>query len=640
MTSRYNVVYPPKGRMMFDGGQNNKFERSIIAENESPDCANVVFVNGAVETRGGTSRLNTAAIGSFVGDGLYTRRDNTGAETMVAFAGGSAWQLAGTSFTVIPSAQSVFTAGVRVGTTQYENHMFIGNGGVTPYKYNGTAFTRHGVPVPSLASTSGIASIGGALSAATYYYKVAFVNSAAAIGDVSSFTTGIPIAVATGVVSLTNLPVAPQSHGVNARRIYQATTSTGGTYSLIATLNDNTTTTYTVTGSETLSTAAPTDNGEPPKYNVACYHQNRLFVNDTANPNYVWYSELFEPYTFASTNFIPIGDASRDLVKGLAVYNNCVLVSCEDSVHLIYMPSTDDTEWVTIRLLAPFGTRSPYGVFLYENKAMIPAMESGKFVGFGAISGNSVDPGATLLTTGAAGSELQSDRVEPDMFQVQELYVKNISATVFKNKAYIAVTHGDGNTTNNRIWVFDFSRSNLSKNKTQKAAWSPITGLSAAQFTVYDGDLYFIESTATGFVNQLETTTYTDGASTAINSYFWTKEIAGNPGDENLQKDFRNVKLLVEKVGQYYMTLGVRVDSDGGDGSTYQIDLSSDADLWGQKNWGTMVWGAGSDQEEVTVPLGQVTGKRLQLKFTNQNTAGQRFKVLGANIGYNIKGRR
>jgi hypothetical protein len=624
--------------MMFDGGQNNKFERSIIAENETPSCANVIFSNGGVETRGGTTRLNTTAIGSFAGDGLYTRNDNTGAQTMIAFAGGSAWQLNVTTFSTIASAQSVFTAGVRVGTTQYENHMFIGNGGVTPYKYNGTAFTRHGVPAPT--TTMSVVSNGAGNLAGDYRYKVVFVNSAAAFGDVSPATTTFAVTATGGQTRVSSIPVAPQSHGVSSRRLYR-TDAGGSSYKFIATISDNSTTTYDDNiASSAAGVVAPTDNGEPPKYNVACYHQNRLFVNDTANPNYVWYSELFEPYTFGATNFLPIGDASRDLVKGLEVYNNAILVTCENSVHLVYMPSTDDAEWSVIRLLTPFGSRSPYGIFLYENRAMIPAMQSGKFIGFGAVSGNSVDPGATLLTTGAAGSELQSDRVEPDMFQIQEAYVGNISAMVFKNKAYISVTHGDGNVTNNRIWVFDFSKSNLAKNKTQKAAWSPITGLGAAQFTVYNGALYFIEAAATGFVNQLESTTPTDGSSTAIDSYFWTKEIAGNPGDENFQKDFRNVKLLVEKTGNYYMNVAIRVDSDGGEGNVHQVDLSSDADVWGVKAWGQMIWGAGSDQEEVTIHLGQVSGKRIQMKFSNQNTAGQRFKVIGGNVTYNIKGRR
>jgi hypothetical protein len=635
LTSKYNVVYPPKGRMMFDGGQNNKFERSIIAENETPACANVVFANGAVETRGGTTRLNTAAIGSFVGDGLYTRRDNGGGETMVAFAGGTMWQLAVTSFTAVASAQSVFTAGVRVGTTQYENHMFIGNGGITPYKYNGAHFTRHGVPAPTTTMTVASQAVG--VLTGGYNYKVVFVNSAAAFGNVSPATATFTAAGAT--LRVTSIPVAPTSHGINARRLYR--TAAGGLeYKLVTTINDNTTTTYDDNNADsTLTVVAPTDNGEPPKYNTICYHQNRLFCNDTANPNYIWYSELNEPYTFGVTNFRAIGDASRDLVKGLEVYNNGVLVTCENSAHLIYMPSTDPTDWVVIRLMTSFGSRSPYGMFLFENSVMIPAMQNGKFVGFAAIAGTSVDPGATLLTTSAAGSDLQSDRIEPDMFQVQEAYVGNISSMVFKNKAYITLTYADGSSTNNRVYVFDFSRSNLSKNKTQKAAWSPITGLNATQFTVYDGKLYYLESAATGFVNQLETTTPSDNGS-AINSYFWTKEISGNPGDENFQKDFRFVKILVEKSGPYYMDLVYRVDSDAGEGAIRQIDLSSDADVWGSKPWGTMMWGAGADEEEVTVFLGQVTGKRIQFKFSNQNAAGQRFKALGANVGYNIKGKR
>ena len=139
------MTYPQKGRVALDGGLNTKYERSLIPENESPVCLNVVFTNAAVETRPGSTKLNTAAVGSFAYDGVYTRRDANGAETMVVFAGGTAWGLAGTSFITIGSAQSVFTAGVRVGTAQYENHLFIGNGGVTPYKYNGVAFTRHGV---------------------------------------------------------------------------------------------------------------------------------------------------------------------------------------------------------------------------------------------------------------------------------------------------------------------------------------------------------------------------------------------------------------------------------------------------------------------------------------------------------------
>lgn len=635
--SGYDIVYPRNGRISFDGGLNNKFERAAIADNETPDCYNVVFGNAAVETRGGVTKLNTTAIGSFVGDGLYTRRDNTGAETMVAFAGGTAWYWSGTTFTTISSAQSVFTAGVRVATAQYENHLFVGNGGVTPYKYNGTDWTRHGVPIATgTVSAASITSSTGVINGEVRY-KVAYVNSQAAIGDVGTAT--VTATITAGKVYLTGIPTAPQSHGVSARRIYRNFVSGAtATYGLLATISDNTTTTYVDNSLDAaLGATPPTDNGEPPKYNAIVTHQNRLFMNDTANPNYVWYSNALEPYTVASTNFLPVGDNSQDLVKGLDVYDNSVVVLGERALYLILMPTTDPTDWVTIKTRSPYGSRSPFSTFLYNNRLMFGAQQNGKFVGFSALAGSTIDPDATLLDSSRAGSDLKSNRLEENMFDVQELYIGNISAIVYKNRAYMSVTEGDGETRNNSVYVYDFSIANL--NKSQEASWAPLTGINAAQFTIYDGKLYAIDSTATGFVRQIETTTPSDD-SAAINSYFWTKEFSGLPGHENLQKDFRKAYLLVEKSGSYYMNFAYRVDSDNGQGSVKQLDLSSGADTWGNKNWGTMIWGSGSAQEEIEIPLGTATGKRIQFMFSNQNTAGQRFKVIGMKFKYNIKGKR
>ena len=46
MAQQYDIVYPPQGRVTFEGGLNNKFPRALIADNESPDTFNVVFTNG------------------------------------------------------------------------------------------------------------------------------------------------------------------------------------------------------------------------------------------------------------------------------------------------------------------------------------------------------------------------------------------------------------------------------------------------------------------------------------------------------------------------------------------------------------------------------------------------------------------
>jgi len=631
---RYDIVYPPKGRVVLDGGLNNKFERSQIDDNETPDCAGVVFGSRAAETWGGASKLNATAIGSFVGDGLYTRHDDAGAETMVAFAGGTAWTWEGATFATIASAQSVFTAGVRVAAAEYENHMFIGNGGVTPYKYNGTDFTRHGVPAASGAVSIVTAGTGTAIASATVSYKITYVNSNLVEGDVGSATASLAIVAQN--VHLTDIPTAPQSHGVNARRIYRDDDGAG--YLRVAEINDNTTTTYedAITA---LGAAAPTDQGEPPKYSVLVAHHDRVFCDDSTNRNYLWYSDLGEPFTYGSTNFFKVGDATSDLIEGVAVYNDALVIRCTKSIWmLLFNGSSTPSDWQLVRLRVSYGDKSPFGAFLYNNKLMIPAMDSDKFVGWVALSGSSIDPDATFLENAVAGGDKKSDRIEPSVFQVQEAYVGNITSQVFKNKAYISVTHGNGNTTNNRAYVFDYSKSTMSKN--QEASWSPIDSIAAADFTIYDGKLYYISATDNGTVYQAETDVYTDGEGAAINSYIWTKEFSGNKGDENIVKDFRKLFLLVEMAGAYYMSVTYRVDSDKGQGKTKQISLDPGSSIWSTMRWGIDTWGGGSDQEEIKVYLPGARGKRIQFKFSNQNTASRRFKVHGLNFTYNKVGRR
>mgnify|MGYP001582811903 CR=1 FL=1 len=633
MAQQYDIVYPPQGRVTFEGGLNNKFPRTVIQDNESPDTLNIVYTNGAAETRGGTSKLNTTSIGSFAGDGLYTRHDNTGTETMVVFAGTYMWQLTGsTTFTTVPSATSVFTAGVRVATTEYENKMFIGNGFITPRKYDGTYFTRHGVPAPTATATV-VTGAAGAVPIGDWVYVYTYVNSASVEGNVSPVAATFTVA-ASSVVSLTAIGVAPQSHGVSSRRVYRATT-TAGPFKLVGTIADNTTTTFTDT-TGTATTNAPTDNGEPPNYSTIVSFQNRLFCNDAANPNYVWYSESLEPYTFGALNFLPIGDASFDLVRGLAVYNNGILVQCENALYLIYMASTTPTDWSVIKLLSQYGSKSPFGSFLYDNKCMVPAMQNSKFAGFAAVMNQAVTSERSALTTSIASSDRTSDKIEPDVLLIQQAYASRISSFVFKNKAYVAVPYGVSATDNSRAYVFDFSRSSISG---QEFSWEPVTGITPSQFTAYGGNLYYLDAAATGFVNQMETTSYSDNG-TAINSYLWTKEFSGLPGHENLQKDFRKVKLLVDLIGAYYMSLTYRTDSDSGSGTTVQVSLDPGSALWGTLTWGAGLWGAGKAQQEITVYLGQATGKRIQFQFSNQNSAGQRFKVHGLNFTYNIKGKR
>jgi hypothetical protein len=88
------------------------------------------------------------------------------------------------------------------------------------------------------------------------------------------------------------------------------------------------------------------------------------------------------------------------------------------------------------------------------------------------------------------------------------------------------------------------------------------------------------------------------------------------------------------------MDVNYKVDSDSGDGNRISIDLDPGSSLWGTMIYGIDTWGGGAEYGEDRVFFGQLRGKRVQLRFGNQNTAGQKFKVAGLQISYNRKGRR
>jgi hypothetical protein len=644
----YKRLFPSQEYLTFDGGKDNKFEPTLLPNNESSDCLNVEFVNGSVGTRQGTVKLNTAAAGNVAFDGLYTRRANDGtSESMCAFIGGHMLVLNATTFVTVPSAQSVFTIGARVGCDTAEGYLFIGNGGAGPYKWDGTYFTQHGVPAPVNTALVGSATTGSLTTNGQYVYKYTNVNThlvesnlgpASVTFAVSS--AGLAINVS-GIASGATLP----SQGIFARYLYRSVN--GGGFFRVTKLLDTSTTTYAdILADASLGVAAPTDNGTPPLYNAIIYHSNILFCNDAANPNYVWYSTIGQPFTYPSTNFFKVGDNTADLVKGFASYDNYIVIFCEKSTWINYMPDpATPSGWKQVKSNSPYGCKSTYGSVRCNVKGqdvlLHPAVLNSKLMGFGALSGTTLDPSVSLMPVTSAGSDLVSQVIEPDMFNINNSVLGNISAITFKNRAFITVPFGSGQTTNNRVYVWDFSLSNLKKD--QEASWVPWsgTGFNIAQFTIYGGNLYGCDSGTTGFVYRLgDTGVYSDDGN-AINSYLTTKEYSGNEEDTQLTKDFRYVNMLVDLAGNYYMNITAKVDSDSGSGTSIQVYLNPGGTNWGSvMTWGSSTWGGAKTQLETRVFLGAQLGKRLSLTFSNQNTAGQRFKVHRAQFLYNIRGYR
>jgi hypothetical protein len=228
--------------------------------------------------------------------------------------------------------------------------------------------------------------------------------------------------------------------------------------------------------------------------------------------------------------------------------------------------------------------------------------------------------------------------MEPDMFLVPESRVGQISGISYKNRLFFAMPYGSSATTNNRVYCYDFSVSNLAKRKI--GAWVPFTGWNAEQFVIYEGDLYYGSSTPTGKVYKCMVDGVYNDDGEAINSYFWTKEFSGFKGDQQSHKDFRSLELYYEKSGDWFLNVGYRNDGQlGGDLST-QIDANPGGSLWGAMIWGVDSWGGGQKDAFDSISLGESRGRRIQFKFSNQNVVNQKFKITGYRFSYNVKGNR
>jgi len=632
--SGFRTIIPMEA---FDGGLNNKYEPAILEHNESQDCLNVVFDDlGGVQTRQGYSVLNTAAVGANPCDGLFTANWNNGNQSMLAFFGTDLHVLSGTTFQTVASSEGIYTTGTAKNCGMYQNVVFIGDGNEPSYKYDEGVFTRHGIEQAS-AVADGATRVAGGNLAGDYNYALAFVNTQVVAGNISTGSVTITASGAGESILLSGVPVPPQSYGVDAKWLYRTIAGSGvsAPYYFVASLPVSATTYTDNIASASLGSEADTDQGKPPPYEFSVVHQERIFCNDSQNPQYLWYSNLENPFVFGATNFIKIADGDGEDITGLGVQGNSVVVFKENSVWVIYFPDTNPANWVRLKTNAKYGCASHRSILEYEQQLMYLGQQNKKITGFYAFLGNTTEPDVTALRVTTMFGDAKSDRIEPDIFQIQNSEKAKVAGMIFDNKLWYALTFGPGATRNNRVYQFDFVR----RGKSRKiGSWVPFTGIEAADFTVYDGNIYFGDSADTGFVNMAQDGTYTDNGS-AINSYFETKEFDGGEKWRHYEKDYRQAEFTVETLGAWFMQISYRIDSDKGQGNSQQIDLDPQGSLWNSMIWGQNTWGGGKDRVDARVDLFG-SGKRVAFKFSNLNTAGSGFKVVRGNCYYNRRGLR
>lgn len=597
-----------------DGGKNTKDSPSKIATNESPDLLNVVFTDqGSVETRQGTTLFNTQAVGSHVIDGQAAFNG-----TMVVWAGGDMFRMSNTTGVTIPSAQSQFASGTKIAHTIYQNLLIFSDGTNGPYKYDGTGFYQLGIQVPSAPTAASNA--GGDVEAGTYYYRVSFINSQVVEGEAGSASAGITIGGAASI-TVANIPVGEASHGVDARNVYRAS-DTAGTYRFVGTISDNATTTFTdsVSAASWLVGAASIDDGTAPTpFTTVKEHKERLFFDDSSERTLIRYTELSNPFLSPVANFEPISKGDKSNITLIDEQDDFVTIFKDNSIWLWDLVDPSDvTTWLKIKSPSNYGIVGPRAATKVENGLLFMGKRNGRITGLHMLTGlNVIETADQKLRTRSV-----SEKIETDILAFPSTYWPDIEMMTYNNKVYIACAIS-GDTSNDHMYWFDINRLGSDGQPGSYSLWD---GIPVNTLVEFNGGLYAGTSEATGEIFELEDGTYNDRGS-AINSYWWSKELGGNTNLQRWIKDWRFLTLWYELVGAWPMNLRYRADGDMSDGDVINVSLTPGGALWDTAVWGTDTWGGGRKDFESDHSLGTLLGRRVQFRVDNQNTADQYFRV-------------
>ena len=460
-----------------------------------------LLADGGITTRNPWRFFASAATSKAIdGMGVFSP---SGTERLVVAAGGNLYQTTGqtapTALTLIASALGIWTSGVEVNMVAARNYIFMSNGNVLPYKFDGTDFTRAGVSATTQALSIACGAAG--VLTGTYTYKYAGFNSASVEGDIGTISNSIVNVAGRNTVS--NIPTAPASFGINSWKIYRNTAGVTTTYWLVTSVTNGVTSFTDNNTDASLVTLAPTDNATPPYMTGMIAVMSRIF-GFTANSSNLWYSNIRDPETFKSTNYIEInlGDGNNitaltEVDGGLLVHKNSS--SGFGSLYYVFMPTATDTDWIVTRLDTTRSSVAKNSAIKFMDRALIVDLKG--FYASRLVGGNDIqteDIGEIIKSKIPTSAQTTSFAIDFD----GKIYVYNKDRLQFLVYAYKYLGSRKGS-----LWtvISTGGGANFSLNNAVKYAGRILGGSSSA-----DGQTYTVDSdyNGTSFVDYNGATNY------------------------------------------------------------------------------------------------------------------------------------
>lgn len=255
--------------------------------------------------------------------------------------------------TVVNGTGFSATGNFEFATTQ--DRVYGGNGINAPIvydrstSYGGVSYTAPqikamGAQAPSSAPTAGAPTAGGSVPAGAHTYKVTFLYYDAEESN-GSPASGVQTAGAGNfTIPLTAIPIG--GYGVTARKIYRD--NNDGLWLHIATLSDNTTTTFNDTLAVGVTpTEIPTDHNTPPSFSRVTLWLDQLWVSGVpGDPSTLFYSDTSMPDIFPPQNQILCNQ--EDPITAHIVYFDRLIVFNRRSMGQILGKTSDTYRYAAI----------------------------------------------------------------------------------------------------------------------------------------------------------------------------------------------------------------------------------------------------------------------------------------------------
>jgi hypothetical protein len=341
-----------------------------------------------------------------------------------------------------------------------------------------------------------------------------------------------------------------------------------------------------------------------------------LAIGATDMPSRIYWSAIKDPTTWASADFIDVSKDDGQVITGLKVLGDRLVIYKERSIYNLFFTGDADIPFVL-----PGGGKSNSTVGCIAPNS-IQEIENGHvFLSYDGLYYYDGNNSYKISDRISASLGVDNSTNATYIFDKTKLSQAVSCLQRSKNRYFLALpqTQPTSSSTNNGVIVWDYFNN----------AFSVYDGMAPSSMATFyvdglDERPYFGDYN--GFVYRMDTGSddYPKGVQTAIDAYYYTNW--KNFDDLCDQKGIAHVYIYYA-LNNAVLTFSYNYDFEEGDLYNITFDTSSNSPLWGTAIWGAFNWGETGGGRVIRRDL-TGRGRVVRFKISN-NILSQTFRVDG-----------